>query len=275
MKNETRFLQKTGFIFQLTSITLNHHTFLHSLHSRLYSQCGVFPAQRILQFPMTDIREYWRILRARWYIPALLIVLTVLVSALTYQNPPPLFVATIRFTIGVNADPNVTGTDPILAAYQASEYIRDDFVEILRSQLFANDVNAALNNPALQISKNNISGAVEKQRRIMSMTITWHDAAQAKQIADAAAKTLETQNAKYFAQLGSQGATVTIIDGPDVSQVTQGLRERLDIPIRALLAFLAAVVLIFILDYLDDSVRGAKDLEKMGLNVMGEIPDRK
>lgn len=223
---------------------------------------------------MTDIREYWRIFRARWYIPVILTVLTVLFSILTYQAPPPTYLATLRFTIGVNADPNVTGQDPILGAYQASEYIRDDFVEILKSQMFANDVNAALADPALKISKNNISGAVEKQRRIMSMTIAWSDPAQAKQIADAAAKTLETQNAKYFAQLGSQGATVTIIDGPDVSAVTPGLRERLDLPLRALIAFLIGVVLIFILDYLDDSVRGARDIEKMGVQVLGEIPDK-
>ncbi len=223
---------------------------------------------------MTDIREYWRIFRARWYIPVILTVLTVLFSILTYQAPPPTYLATLRFTIGVNADPNVTGQDPILGAYQASEYIRDDFVEILKSQMFANDVNAALADPALKISKNNISGAVEKQRRIMSMTIAWSDPAQAKQIADAAARTLETQNAKYFAQLGSQGATVTIIDGPDVSAVTPGLRERLDLPLRALIAFLIGVVLIFILDYLDDSVRGARDIEKMGVQVLGEIPDK-
>lgn len=223
---------------------------------------------------MTDIREYWRILRARWYIPIILTVLTVLLSIYLYQPPPPTYVATLRFTIGVNADPNVTGTDPVLAAYQASEYIRDDFVEILHSQLFANDVNTTLNDAALKISKDNIAGAVEKQRRIMSMTITWNNPEQAKRIADAAAKTLETQNAKYFAQLGSQGASVTIIDGPDVSGVTQGLRDKLDIPIRAIIAFLFGIVAIFLLDYLDDSVRGANDLDKLGLAVLGEIPDR-
>ncbi len=223
---------------------------------------------------MTDIREYWRILRARWYIPVLLTVLTVIFSVLTYQPPPPTYVASLRFTIGVNADPNVTGTDPILGAYQASEYIRDDFVEILGSDLFARDVNVALNDANLKISRGNVRGAVEKQHRIMSMTITWRDAEQAKRIADAAAKTLETQNAKYFTQLGAKGAMVTIIDGPDVSVVTPGLRERLDLPIRALIAFFAGIVLIFILDYLDNSVRGAGDLEKMGVNVLGEIPDR-
>ena len=81
-------------------------------------------------------------------------------------------------------------------------------------------------------------------------------------------------NISDSANLAIPGATVTIIDNPSVSTVTQGLRERLDLPIRALLAFLAGIVLIFILDYLDDSVRSAKDLEKMGLEVMGEIADR-
>lgn len=227
---------------------------------------------------MTDIREYWRILYARWYIPILLTVLTVLLSLFFSSAPSPLYVATLRFTIGVDADPNVTGQDPVLGAYQASEYIRDDFVEILHSEMFAKDVNAALSaNPAdaaLKISKNNLAGAVEKQHRIMSMTVTWNEPAQAKEIADAAAKTLATQNAKYFAQLGSEGAHVTIIDGPDVSAVTPGLREKLDLPLRALIAFLAGIVVVFVLDSMDDTVRGAADMTRMGVGVMGEIPDR-
>jgi capsular polysaccharide biosynthesis protein len=223
---------------------------------------------------MTEIREYWRILRARWYIPVVLTVLTIVFTLLTARTPPPTYVATLRFTIGVNADPNVTGQDPILGAYQASEYIRDDFVYVLSSEMFADAVNATLNDPALKISKNNLAGAVEKQRRIMSLTVTWNNPDEAKRIADAAAQTLAAQNAKYFAQLGSQRATVTIIDGPDVAPVTPGLRERLDIFIRAAIAFAAGVVLAFILDYLDDSVRGASDVEKIGLKVMGEIPDQ-
>ena len=108
----------------------------------------------------------------------------------------------------------------------------------------------------------------------MSLSITWPDAAQAKRIADAAVKALAEHNAKYFAQMGAQGATVTILDEPTVVAVTPSLRERLDIFIRAAIAFAAGIVLIFILDYLDDSVRGARDVEKMGLATLGEIPDR-
>lgn len=223
---------------------------------------------------LMEVRDYARILRARGWIPVLLVLLTVAFSLLTTRTPPPLYTASLRFTIGVNADPDVTGTDPVLAAYQASEYIRDDFVEILRSDLFARDVNALLNDPALKISKHNIAGAVEKQRRIMSMTITWHDPEQAKRIAEAAARALETQNAKYFAQLGSQGATVTIIDGPEVAPVTPSLRERFDLLIRAVIALVAGLVFIYVLDYMDDSVRDGRDVEKLGLPLIGEIPDK-
>jgi len=223
---------------------------------------------------MTEIREYWRIIRARWYIPVILTVLTVALTWLTAQTPPPTFVASTRFTISVSADRPLSGVDPALTGAQASEYIRDDFVEVIRSDLFARDVNAVLNDPQLQISKANISGAVEKQRRIMSLSITWPDAAQAKRIADAAVMALAEHNAKYFAQMGAQGATVTILDEPTVVAVTPSLRERLDIFIRAAIAFAAGIVLIFVLDYLDDSVRGARDVEKMGLTTLGEIPDR-
>lgn len=218
-----------------------------------------------------ELRNYWLILRRRWWIPAALIVLVGALTLVTYHAPTPVYQASIRFTIGVSADRNVEGVDPILTAYQASEYIRDDFVEILHSELFANDVNANLG-PNLKINKNVISGAVEKQRRIMSMTITWGDEQQARQIADAAAKTLETQNAKYFKQLGSEGASVTIIDGPDVAPVTPGLRERLDIPIRLTLALAAGLLLAFLVDYLDDTVRDSRELEAMGMPVLGEIP---
>ncbi len=224
---------------------------------------------------MIEIREYWRILRARWYLPVILTVLTVVLTWLTAQTPPPSFVASTRFTISVSADRPLSGVDPALTGAQASEYIRDDFVEVIRSDLFADDVNAVLNDPQLKIGKNNIAGAVEKQRRIMSLTITWHDAAQAQRIADAAVEALRINNTKYFAQMGAQGATVTILDKPTVAIVAPGLRERLDLFIRAALAFGAGIVLIFILDYADDSVRDARELAKMGLSVMGEIPDKK
>ncbi len=219
-----------------------------------------------------ELRNYWLILRRRWWVPVLLIVLVAALTPFTYRPPAPVYQASIRFTIGVSADRNVQGVDPLLTSYQASEYIRDDFVEILHSEMFASDVNSNLKGMNLSIDKNVIQGSVEKQHRIMSMTITWGDEKQAGVIADAAAKALETQNAKYFKQLGSEGATVTVIDGPDLGPVPPSLRERLDIPIRLGLALVAGVLLAFLIDYLDDTVRDGSEIEAMGIKLLGEIP---
>ncbi len=227
-----------------------------------------------------ELREYVRVIwRYLWLIIALPVVVSI-GSWIFRAQPAPVYQASVRFTIGVNAPPasQVTGYDPILTAYQASEYIRDDFVEIIHSDVFADDVNAELAKTGVtgvKISKNNISAAVENQRRLMSMTVSWGNAEQAQQIADAAVKNLSDNNAKYFAQLGSTGAQVAVIDKPVVSRVGASLREQLDIPIRALIALLAGIALAFVLDYLDNSVRDARDAESLGLSVIGEIPQGK
>jgi capsular polysaccharide biosynthesis protein len=44
--------------------------------------------------------------------------------------------------------------------------------------------------------------------------------------------------------------------------------------VRLLLALVAGLALTFLLDYLDDSVRGRADLEAMGIAVLGEVPKR-
>ncbi|MBI5302356.1 MAG: hypothetical protein HY868_09475 [Chloroflexi bacterium] len=224
-----------------------------------------------------ELREYLRVVRRfLWLIVALPTVVSI-GSWIFRPQPAPVYTASVRFTIGVSAPPasQVTGFDPILTSFQASEYIRDDFVEIIRSDVFADDVNALLAKAGasdLKIGKANIGASIEKQRRLMSLTIAWGNAEQAQKIADAAVKNLSENNAKYFAQLGAVGATVAVIDKPVVARVGVSLREQLDIPIRAALALLAALALAFILDYLDTSIRDTRDVESLGIRVLGEIP---
>ncbi len=224
-----------------------------------------------------ELREYLRVVFRYWWLIAVLVVVVAVGSWVLRGAPTPQYSAGVRFTIGVNAPPAsaVQGYDPILTAFQASEYIRDDFVQVIQSDLFADDVNAQLVKMGVtdvKISKGNISGAVEKQRRLMSMAITWNNPDQAQKIVDAAVKNLSDNNAKYFAQLGAVGASVTVIDRPVVSQVQPSLRERLDIPIRIALALFAGIALAFLLDYLDSSIRDTRDAEALGLRVLGEIP---
>lgn len=227
-----------------------------------------------------ELKEYFRVVWRYWWLIAALVVIVGVGSWIFRAQPAPQYQASVRFTIGVNAPPatEVIGYDPILTSYQASEYIRDDFVEIIKSDSFADDVNATLVKMGageIKVNKGNISAAIEKQRRLMSMTITWSNAPQAQKIADAAVTNLKENNAKYFGQLGAAGASVAVIDKPVAYLVATPLREQLDIPIRVLLALLAGIALALVLDYLDASVRDTRDAETLGLRVMGEIPKTK
>lgn len=226
-----------------------------------------------------ELREYWRVVSRYLWLVVLLPAGVGIGSFVFRAQPAPVYQASVRFTIGVNAPPaeKVTGYDPILTAYQASEYIRDDFVEIIQSDSFADDVNAVLaqmGERGIVVRKGNISAGIEKQRRLMSLTVSWSNSEGAQKIADAAVKNLAENNSKYFGQLGSSAASLAVIDKPAVGKVGASLREQLDIPIRVALALLAGIALAFVLEYLDQSVRDARDAEALGLRVIGEIPSK-
>ncbi len=223
-----------------------------------------------------ELREYWRILWRRWWVIVGLFLLVLAGSMISRPRPTPMFQATMRFTIGVSPESEAgrVTMDPLYSAYLASEYIADDFTEVVKSEVFASDVSARLAGQGIVVSPGAIQGftVAEKQHRILTMVITWPDEAQLRAIAQAAGETLEEENAKYFKQLGSEGAEVFVIDSPRVVPLGVSLKDSLEVPIRLALAVLAGVGLAFLLHYLDDTVRDPEEVESLGLRVLGRIP---
>ena len=116
------------------------------------------------------------------------------------------------------------------------------------------------------------SAVTGQQHRIITLSFTWGDAEQLEAIANAAAAELSENAPVYFQQLGTAGAGVTVIDGPAVGVVGPSLRDRLEWPLRIGLGLLVGLGLVFLLDYLDASVRDRRMAEALGLPVIGEIP---
>jgi hypothetical protein len=107
------------------------------------------------------------------------------------------------------------------------------------------------------------------------MNISWGSPEELVEITGAVAKTMEENTLKYFPQSSQAGAVITMIDavGPFETRASS-LRQRLDLPVRLILALGAGVALTFLLDYLDDSVRGKAELEAMGIAVLAEVPKK-
>ena len=226
-----------------------------------------------------EVREVWQILRRRIWIPLALTALVALVSGLQlrpWQAPPASYQATMRLLIGVLPAAGVNSAlyDPRYYAWQTSEYLVDDFTEVVRSELFAEQLNGRLMPAGIEISAAAIRGSAVtgKQHRIITLTLSRHSETEARAIAQAAIDELEQNADFYFLQLGTEGASITLLDGPNVSPIGPSLRSRLDWPLRVLLALLIGIGIVFWLEYMDESVRNRKALEEMGFSILGEIP---
>lgn len=244
-----------------------------------------------------ELREYWQILRRRWAIPLILIVAVAVLSAVQlrpWEERPPQFGATMRILVGVMpaVDADQTAYDPRYYAWLTSEYLVDDFTEVVRSSLFAQNVSLRLENMSHPADGNSESpnntertalfsvpaGAIQgsaatgRQHRILTLNLVWGDAQQAAVIAEAAAAELIENAPVYFRQMGTENADVTLLDPPVVYAIGPSLRERLEWPMRIGLALAVGVGIVFLLAYLDTSVRTRHDLETLGLAILGEIP---
>ena len=222
-----------------------------------------------------ELKTYWHIIMRRWWIIVILMVVVFTASLALAPRPTTTYTAVMKFSVGL-ARENIATTaspyyDPAYYAWLISEYMADSFSVVVKGSVFAEDVSRCTGQtvPAGLIQS---VASTSKEHRVLTLFLSLPDEQQATAVIGCAAKVLRDDNAKYFAQLHTYGASIKVIDGPTITSTTSGVRERIDLPIRLLLAALAGVALAFLIDYLDDSVRGAREVEQLGLSVLGEIP---
>jgi capsular polysaccharide biosynthesis protein len=226
-----------------------------------------------------ELRSYAEIIRRRWW-AVLLPVLVVLALGLLRQPSPPVYTLSLGLLVDVPPLPAETtlSVDPRWTAPQAAEYLVDDLSVFVRGGEFARLVQARL--PAeFQGNVGQLASTTgsQSQHRTITLTLTRGAASpeaasvEMNAIAQAAVAALREDTPKYFVRLNGQPA-VQIIDGPHLGAVSAGLRDRLDLPLRVLLAVLGGVGLAFLLHYLDTRLYSVSDLEALGVRVIGEVP---
>jgi capsular polysaccharide biosynthesis protein len=225
-----------------------------------------------------ELRQYWPIFRRRWWLPVLLSLLVAGLS-LAWQRPwqpdPPSYTATMRFNVGIQPE-RIQGVYTYDRYYTmlTSEYLVDDLGEIVRSHVFAAAVSERLAQQGLTVPTGAIGSSTQpgKLHRILMVTVTRGNETELRAIADAIVATLTESTADFFAQFSADEADIRLIDPPVVGRVATPAREQLELPLRVLLAFLAGLGLAFVLDYLDESVYEQREVERLGVRVLGVIP---
>ena len=216
-----------------------------------------------------ELRQYWRIIWRRWWLIAALLAVVLVVSAFTYRAPQPVYVAMMRFAIGIEGEEpvNAVSGEGRSDAWLASEYLADDLSEVLKGGDFAARISEDV---GFDVAAGTISAS--REHRIMTVSVTWRDRAQAQAIAEAVGAAVRDGGAKYFPQLSGVAAQAVLIDGPGTGQMGRSLKDKLDLPVRLFVALAAGVALVFLWDYLDDTVRDGAEMESLGVAVLAEIP---
>lgn len=219
-----------------------------------------------------ELRRYWGIVYGRLWAVGLVVAVAVAASLATRKSVRPAYQVYMRIILGIVPEAREAPyyTYDRYYAWLSSDYLVDDFSEVVKGQAFAEAVAARLKGGGLYIPAGAISA--EKRHRILTLTLIWGNPDEAQALGEAIADALLEEGARFFAQLAPGAAEFRLIDGPRVSPVAPGLREKLDLPLRWAIALVAGVGLAFLLEYLDDTVRSAEELEAMGLKVLGTIP---
>jgi capsular polysaccharide biosynthesis protein len=220
-----------------------------------------------------DTQELVRILRRRWWVPALLLMITSVVSAAMQFQVNPTYLSSVRLVVSVVPEerqgPYYGYND--LYSWQASEYLTDDLGEILRSAAFAGDVERHLGR-TLDYSVIQ-SGRPQKTHRILTFTIQVPDEASGRIIGDAVVKAIQEDTKKYVAELAVAGAQITVLDPPFVRLETSQTRWLLELAARLVLATVAGVGLALLLHLLDARLYTRAEVEAaLSLPVLAAIP---
>ena len=172
-----------------------------------------------------ELRAYWKIIRRRWWLPAGLMLLT-LVFTLAMQRPwqakPTGYSASMRFNVGIQPEriPGVYTFDRYYTML-TSEYLVDDLGEIVRSQVFAQEVSKRLAEKGITVPAGAIGASTQpgKLHRILTVNVGWPKQEEIGPIAEAIVATLTESSADFFGQFSADEADIRLIDPPAVGAV--------------------------------------------------------
>lgn len=222
-----------------------------------------------------ELLDYLRLARRWWW---LILVPPLVVGAYglaTYRAPGLTYAGAVRYMVGQPAGLGATsGYDPNYYRWLTSEYIASGIKDWARSEAFARAVSTELAARGLDVPASAVRGALaaDNVRSLLTLYVTWPDPAQAVTLLDAGTAVLQAQNADVFPQLGGLAAEVVPLDAAGVGPIRPGLRSQLDLPLKVALALAVGVGLALGAHYFDPFVRDRRELETLGLGVLGEIP---
>jgi hypothetical protein len=224
-----------------------------------------------------ELRQYWKLLRRRWLLVTIPVVIGVVFSLLTYRSPATVYNVGVQFI--VSQEPSSASSSADEQRYYAwltSEYVVNGLTDWVKGGLFAEAVSQHLKAKDWRIPAGTIQGglAADNARSMLTVSLTHGDAVALDAMIESVISVLVEQNALALPQLGGENAILVQLGAPVVNRIPMGIRDRLDVPLRVLLALAGGIGLALLVEYVDPTIRDRDDLSLLGLPILGEIPGR-
>jgi capsular polysaccharide biosynthesis protein len=219
-----------------------------------------------------SLKDVLGVLRRRfWIVLVIVFIAVVLTALLSYVVLPPVYQANTSLIVNEkqNATQGTSGID--YGQIQTSQALAVTYAKIITSRAILQDTIDTLRLPeTLKQLTAMTTIQVEGNTEIIDVSVKDKDATRAALIANTIAHSFITQ----LPTLVNRVENVSVIDRavPVPDQVTP--RPLLNIAVAFVAALILGVLLAFLVDYFDDTVKTSDDIKKLfSLRVLAVVPD--
>ena len=216
-----------------------------------------------------DLREYFAIIKKRFWIIGLISVIAMVISGvISFFVLSPVYEA--KSTLIVNTEKNedtqmITGDQ-----FNVTQKLAVTYGEIIKSRTVLEDV---IKNLKLDYEYENLTDNVTvspvKDTQIISISVQDTNPKKARDIANEIPKVFEKEVKRI-----TKANDIQVIDKAILPENPIKPNKIMNVAIAAVLGMMIGLFVVFLIEYLDNKIKTAQDIEKhLGLSVIGVIPN--
>lgn len=216
-----------------------------------------------------DLREYFAIIKKRFWIIAIITVVAMVVSGvISFFMLSPVYES--KSTLIVNTEKNeetqmITGDQ-----FSVSQKLAVTYGEIIKSRAVLESVisNLKLDSEYEDLVEK-ITVSPVKDTQIISISVQDTNPKKARDIANEIPKVFEKEVKRI-----TKANDIQVIDKAILPENPIKPNKMMNVAIAAVLGMMIGLFVVFVLEYLDNKIKTAQDIEKhLGLSVIGVIPN--
>lgn len=218
-----------------------------------------------------ELKQYVQIVMKRWWLIAAVVIVAVIATGIkSYFFTTPIYQA--RATLIVNQSPQQAGVETLnLGMLQSNVMLINSYKKIVESAFIMDKVIEQ--NPNIGVTSDQLSSKVTvtsaDESQVMDIIYSGSSYQQAAQIVNAVSEIFKEQIPNIM-----QVDNVTLLDKADEKDVPSPINNSpiLNILISFIVSLMLAVGIIFLLDYLDDTIKNETEmLQTLDLPVLALI----